>query len=76
MGPRLTFQVAPVELVQSLRRDDTILFGAEQLGDFLPCLALLALFADILHERFKAAVEWPPAAGMISFHRLVDVDGF
>ena len=76
MRPRLTFQVAPVKLVQSLRRDDAILFGAEQLGDFLPCLALLALFADKLHERFNAAVEWPSAAGMISFHRLVDVDGF
>ena len=76
MRLRLTFQVTPVKLVQSLRRDDAILFGAEQLGDFLPCLALLALFADKLHERFKAAVEWPSAAATISFHRLVDVDGF
>ena len=76
MRPRLTFQVAPIELVQSLRRDDTILFGAESHGDFLPCPALLTLFADKFHEPFKTAVEWSPAAGTISFHRLVDVDGF
>ena len=76
MRPRLTFQVAPIELVQSLRRDDAILFGAEPGGDLLPRLALLALLADEFRERFKAAVEWSPAAGTISFHRLVDVDGF
>ena len=76
MRPRLTFQVAPVKLVQSLRRDDAILFGAKPGGDFLPCPALLALLADEFHERFEAAVEWSPAAGTISFHRLVDVDGF
>jgi hypothetical protein len=76
MRPRLTFKVAPVELVQSLRSDDTILFGAKPGGDFLPRPALLALLADEFRERFKAAVEWSPAAGMMSFHRLVDVDGF
>ena len=76
MRPRLTFQVAPVELMQSLRSDDTVLFGAKPGGDFLPRPALLALLADEFRERFKAAVEWSPAAGMMSFHRLVDVDGF
>ena len=76
MRPRLTFQVAPVELVQSLRRDDAILFGAELRGDFLPRPALLALLADEFRERFKAAVEWSSAARMIPFHRLVDIDGF
>ena len=76
MRPRLTFQVAPVELVQSLRRDDAILFGAEPGGDLLPRLALLALLADEFRERFEAAVEWSSAAGTIAFHRLVDVDGF
>ena len=50
MRPRLTFQVAPVELMQSLKRDGAALLGAEQRGDFLPCLALLALFADEIHE--------------------------
>ena len=55
MGARLTFQVAPVELVQSLKRDDAILFGAKPGGDFLPRPALLALLADKFHERFQAA---------------------
>ena len=50
MRPGLTFQVAPVELVQSLKRDGTTLLGAEQRGDFLPSPALLALFADEIHE--------------------------
>jgi len=76
MRPGLTFQVAPVKLVQTLKRDAAILLGAEPDGDFLPRPALLALFADELHERFEAAVEWSPAAGTIPFHRLVDVDGF
>ena len=76
MRPRLTFKVAPVELVQSLRRDDAILFGAEPGGDLLPCLALLALLANKTCERFNAAMEWSSAPGTISFHRLVDVNGF
>ena len=76
MRPRLTFQVAPVKLVQSLKRDDAILFGAKPGGDFLPCPALLTLLADEFRERFKAAVEWSSAARMIPFHRLVDIDGF
>jgi hypothetical protein len=76
MMPSLTFQVAPVELVQSLKRDNAILFGAERRGDFLPRPALLALLADEFHKRFEAAVEWSSAAGTISFHRLLNVDGF
>ena len=55
MRPRLTFQVAPVKLVQTLKCDDTIFFGAKPCGDFLPRPALLALFADELRERFEAA---------------------
>jgi len=62
MRPGLTFQVTPVELVQTLKRDGAAFLGAEQRGDFLPCLALLALFADELHERFEAAAIGPPAA--------------
>ena len=76
MRSGLPFQAAPVKLVQSLKRDDATLLGAEQRGDFQPRPALLAMFADEFHERFEAAVEWSPAAGTISFHRLVDVDGF
>ena len=55
MRPGLTFQITPVELVQSLKRDAAIFFSAEQGGNFLPCLALLALRADKIHERFEAA---------------------
>ena len=55
MRPRLTFHVAPVELVQTLKRDDAILFGAKPGGDFLPRPALLALLADKFREQFKAA---------------------
>ena len=33
MRPALTFEVAPVELVQSLIRDGAALLGAEQPGD-------------------------------------------
>ena len=76
MRPRLTFQVAPVKLVQSLRRDDAILFCPEPDGDLLPGPALLALLADELHERFEAAVKWSSAARMITFHRLAVVDDF
>ena len=76
MRSGLTFQVAPVELVQPLKRDTATFFGAERRGDFLPRPALLALFADEIHKRFKAAVEWSSAARTIPFHRLVDVDGF
>ena len=72
----MTFQIAPVELVQTLRCYAATFFGAEHRGDFLPRPTLLALFADEIHKRFKAAVEWSSAARTIPFHRLVDVDGF
>ena len=51
----LPFQVAPIKLVQSLKRDGAIFLGAEQRSDLLPRLALLALLADEVHERFEAA---------------------
>jgi len=51
----LAFQVAPVKLVQSLKRYDATFLGAEQRGDFLPRPALLALLADEIHETFEAA---------------------
>ena len=62
MRPGLTFQVAPVKLVQTLERDAATFLGAEQRGDFLPRLALLALFADEFHERFEAATISAPTA--------------
>ena len=55
MRPRLTFQVAPIELVQTLKRDGAIFLGAKVRGDFLPRPALLPLLADELRERFEAA---------------------
>lgn len=55
MRSSLPFQVAPVKLVQSLKRDAAAFLGAEQHGNFLPRPALLTLFADEFHERFEAA---------------------
>lgn len=55
MRPDLTFQVAPVELLQTLKRDAATSFGAKPSGDFLPRLAVPTLLADELNERFKAA---------------------
>lgn len=72
MRPCLTFQVAPVELVQSLKRNAAIFFGAELSGDFLPRPALLSLLADELNERFEAAAISSPAA----MFRLPSIFGF
>jgi hypothetical protein len=65
MAARLTFQVPPIELVQSLKRDAATVVGAESRGDLLPRPALLTLFADQVHERFEAAAISASAA---SFH--------
>jgi hypothetical protein len=51
----LPFQVAPVKLVQTLKRDGAIFLAAKLRGDFLPRPALLPLLADELNERFEAA---------------------
>ena len=68
MRPCLTLQIAPVELVQTLKRDTAAFLGAEQRGDFLPCFALLALFADEVRERFEAAaISNASAAGPFIF---------
>jgi hypothetical protein len=64
MGPRLAFQVAPIELVQSLKRDGATLFGTEPFGDFLPSFTLLALCVDEISERHKAAAICSPAAAL------------
>jgi len=62
MRPGLTFQVTPVKLVQSLKRDGAALLGTKLFGDFLPCLAALTLLADELHKRFEAAAIGTPTA--------------
>jgi hypothetical protein len=72
MRPGLTFQVAPVKLVQSLKRDGATFLGAEPRGDFLPRPALLALLADEFRERFEAAAIGLPAAAI----RLPSIFGF
>jgi hypothetical protein len=54
MRSALSFQVAPVKLVQTLKRDGAI-FLAKLRGDLLPRPAPLPLLADELNERFEAA---------------------
>jgi hypothetical protein len=62
MRPRFAFHVAPIELVQTLKRDGTTFFSAEPVSDFLPRLALLALCADEINEWFQATTIRSPAA--------------
>jgi hypothetical protein len=62
MRPGMAFHVAPVKLVQSLKRYGTTFFGAEPFGDFLPRFALLALCADEINEWLKPAAIGSPAA--------------
>jgi len=64
MGPRLAFHIAPIELMQSLKRDDTTLLDVEPFGNFLPRFALLALCADEINERLKATAIRSPAAAL------------
>ena len=72
----LTFQVAPVELMQSSKRDGAAFLGAEQRGDFLPRPSLLALFANEVRERFEAAEKGASAAGALALCRPSVVDNF
>jgi hypothetical protein len=74
MRPVLALGEATAELVDTLGADDTTLFRAEQLGDFLPRPASLTLFADEIHERFEPAVEGSSAAGAFALHWLGIVD--
>jgi hypothetical protein len=60
----MAFHIAPVKLVQSLKRDGTTLLGLKLVGDFLPRFALLALCADEINERLKAAAIGPAAAAL------------
>jgi hypothetical protein len=55
MRPGLTFHVAPIKLVQSLKRNRTAFFRTEHFRDFLPRPALLALGADEIGEWLNAA---------------------
>jgi hypothetical protein len=69
-------QMTPVKLMNALGGDGTIFFTGQCSGDFLPCPAPLALFADEIHERFEPAVKGTPAAGAFPFRRLLVIDDF
>ncbi|HTE87521.1 MAG TPA: hypothetical protein VK639_01080 [Terriglobales bacterium] len=62
MRPGLTFDVAPVELVDALKRDGAAVLGPEQLSDFLALATLLALLANELNEGFEPTVKGPSTA--------------
>jgi hypothetical protein len=64
MRARLAFHIAPVKLVQSLKRDGATLLGTKLFGNLLPRLALLALCADEINERLKAAAICSPTAAL------------
>jgi hypothetical protein len=72
MRSALSFQVAPIKLVQTLKRDGAIFLAAKLRGDFLPRPALLPLLADELNERFEAAAISASAA----VFRLPSIFGF
>jgi hypothetical protein len=48
--------------METLQRDAATLLAAEAFGDLLPRLALLALFADKINERFNATAKGPPTS--------------
>lgn len=76
MRLRPAVKITPIKLMNALRGDGAAFFIGKPGGNFLPRPAPLALFMDEFHECLKLAVEWPSTAGTISFHRLIDVDGF
>lgn len=74
MSASLTFHIAPVELVQSLKRDAATFLGAKLSGDFLPRSALPALLPDEVNERLSATAIGASASPLLSifgfcFHR-------
>ena len=54
---RCSFQSAPVKVIRGVERDVDAFFGEQQIGDFLPRFAPLALLADEIKVRFQDAVE-------------------
>ena len=76
MRSDLSRYVTAVELMNTLERDRTAPLVAEQFGDFLPCPALLTLFADEIDMWFKHAVEGTSAAPFRSFACLRVVHGY
>jgi len=65
------FEFAPVEMIRRVERDADAFLAEQQSGDFLPCLAPLALLADEIKVRFQDAVIGPAAAlTFFSHHRI------
>jgi len=60
-------QIAAVKLMSPLGADGTAFVRCKQRGGFFPRFAAQPLFADEIHERLKAAVESPSAAGLLLF---------
>ena len=56
------FQFTPVKVIRRVKRDADVFFGEQQIGDFLPRFAPLALLADEIKVRFQNAVECFAAA--------------
>lgn len=66
----------PVELMDTLKADRTILFSAEPFGDFFPRFALPPLLTDELDMRFEPAVKGTSSAGFHSFPQRRVTRGF
>ena len=54
---RGAFQSAPVKAIGCVERDADAFFREQQVGDFLPRFAPLALLVDEIKVRFQDAVE-------------------
>jgi len=62
MGFGGAFQLPPVKAIRRIERDVQAFLGEQEIGDFLPCLAPLALLVNEIKVRFQNAVECPAAA--------------
>ena len=54
---RCSFQSAPAKVIRRVERDADALFREQQVGDFLPRFAPLALLMNKIKVRFQDAVE-------------------
>ena len=52
-----SFQSPPVKVIRRVERDANSFFVEQQIGDFLPRFAPLALLLDEIKVRFQDAVE-------------------
>ena len=50
-------QFTPIKVIRRVKRDADAFLGEEQIGDFLPRFAPLALLVDEIKVRFQDAVE-------------------